>query len=409
MPDFDKDDDIRLSPETPASDPVVEAYVERTERSWGTRIGSSLKGILAGILMVLVAVGVLFWNEGRAVRTADALSEGAGTVMATAADRVDPALEGKLVLVSGRVASGGRLTDPLFAVSSEGVRLTRKVEMFQWIEHSRSETQKKLGGGEETITTYTYTQDWNGDVVESSHFKKPEGHANPARTVEPKVFGQDRATIGAFRLNADQAAATGSLKPLPASTGNEVAIRQALGGGRYVNVVEGRILVANDPGRPAIGDLRISHEVAVPGEATIVARQASGGFAPYVTSNGQEISIIRQGILTGAQVFADAQSGNMVVTWIIRVVGLLLMAGGFGAILAPIRVLADVVPVIGSLVGMGTSTVALILTLILGPSVIAIAWFASRPLLSLALIGGGVLLAVGLAMVRRRRGAASPA
>jgi len=48
-------------------------------------------------------------------------------------------------------------------------------------------------------------------------------------------------------------------------------------------------------------------------------------------------------------------------------------------------------------VGGATGIVATVFTLILGSVVIAIAWFASRPMLSFAIIAGGIVIAVALA------------
>jgi len=52
---------------------------------------------------------------------------------------------------------------------------------------------------------------------------------------------------------------------------------------------------------------------------------------------------------------------------------------------------------LGSLVGGVTGISAAVLTLLLGSIVIAIAWFASRPILSLAIVGIGFAIAIGLA------------
>ena len=83
-----------------------------------------------------------------------------------AADKVDPANEGKLVHVTGTLSTTGPATDSDFAVKIDGVRLVRHVEMFQWTEQSGTETTKKLGGGETTKTTYTYRQEWADKPVD---------------------------------------------------------------------------------------------------------------------------------------------------------------------------------------------------------------------------------------------------
>jgi hypothetical protein len=49
-----------------------------------------------------------------------------------------------------------------------------------------------------------------------------------------------------------------------------------------------------------------------------------------------------------------------------------------------------------------------VLTLLVGPVVIAIGWFAYRPLLSVGIIAGGVLLAVIVTRLRRKAPLSQP-
>ncbi|MCY1313483.1 Transmembrane protein 43 [compost metagenome] len=86
--------------------------------------------------------------------------------------------------------------------------------------------------------------------------------------------------------------------------------------------------------------------------------------------------------------------------------GLIGLFIGFTLMLSLISIIADIIPVLGSVVGFGTGVIAAILTLIIGPLVIAIAWFAYRPLLPLAIVAVGALIAFGIGY--RRAGKAKP-
>jgi hypothetical protein len=44
-------------------------FSEPSRESWFGRIGGAIKGVLVGLTLFLVAFPILFWNEGRAVRT----------------------------------------------------------------------------------------------------------------------------------------------------------------------------------------------------------------------------------------------------------------------------------------------------------------------------------------------------
>ena len=105
--------------------------------------------------------------------------------------------------------------------------------------------------------------------------------------------------------------------------------------------------------------------------------------------------------------FQQAQDANTMITWIIRIAGLIAIFVGFKLFFGLFGVIGDVVPFIGSIVRGGTSIIALILTLLVGPIVIAIGWFAYRPLLAIAIIAVGVALAFGVSFLRRKAPAAA--
>ena len=177
------------------------SVVETTTESWGSRLGGALKGILFGIVLVLLAIGLLFWNEGRAVKRAGSLAECRKVTVSVPADRIDPQNNGKPVHTTGKaLVRGPELADPLFpAVKVKAISLQRKVEMYQWQEHSKSNTKKNTGGSTTTTTTYTYSMGWSSSLIDSTSFKE-KGHDNPAQMpVEAAEFAAAEVTLGAFR------------------------------------------------------------------------------------------------------------------------------------------------------------------------------------------------------------------
>src|SRR5690606_10248642 len=117
-----------------------------------------------------------FLNEGRAVKTHRALNEGQKGAVSVQADKVDPANDGKLVHVIGKATTAEVLKDGPFEMAANAITLTRSVEMYQWVEETKSETRKKLGGGTETIKTTVYEKAWKSSLQPSSEFKHPEEH-----------------------------------------------------------------------------------------------------------------------------------------------------------------------------------------------------------------------------------------
>jgi hypothetical protein len=94
-------------------------FTVTTSKGWFGRIGESIKGILFGMLLIVISFPVLFMNEGRTVKTRKTLDEGAKSVLSVSSDTVSPANEGKIVHLTGKTAADGALTDPEFGVSAE--------------------------------------------------------------------------------------------------------------------------------------------------------------------------------------------------------------------------------------------------------------------------------------------------
>jgi hypothetical protein len=93
----------------------------------------------------------------------------------------------------------------------------------------------------------------------------------------------------------------------------------------------------------------------------------------------------------------------------LRLVGVFAMFAGFMLILAPLVVVADVVPFIGNILSAGSALVSLVLTAIVAPVVIAVAWFWYRPLVSAVVLAIGLMLAYGFKRWASQRAAARKA
>jgi hypothetical protein len=379
----------------------ADTYREVTTQSWGSRLGGSIKGILFGIVLILAAFVLLFWNEGRAVKTYKALKEGAGLVVSVGIDKVDQGNEGKLVHISGPAETKETLSDPDFGVSAMAIRLERNVEMYQWEESSKSETKKKLGGGEETVTTYSYNKVWSSRLINSSSFKVPDGHANPtSMQYQEQTFQAGQVTVGAFTLSQGLVSKLGpseklALTALPDNMTDVVKTR--------AKIHEGGLFLGWNPQSPQLGDLKVSFTVVKPGPVSIVSQQTGNSFQPYQTSVGQPVELLKQGTVPADQMFKAAQSSNATLTWILRLVGFLMMLFGMTTILKPISVMGSVVPAIGSLLGAGTFLISLLVSVVLSFVTMAVAWIVYRPLLGILLLAVAVAAIVGIFMVAKKK------
>ena len=162
-----------------------DSFTEVSSEGWLGRIGGSIKGVLFGIVIFLIGFPVLWFNEGSSVDRAKALEEGAGAIVSLASvESVDASKEGKLIHATGKATVEGEVRDDIFGVSAKAIKLNRVVEMYQWKEDKKSKKEKKVGGGTETRTTYNYNKQWSGSAINSSDFKKRDGHSNPPMSLQ---------------------------------------------------------------------------------------------------------------------------------------------------------------------------------------------------------------------------------
>ena len=427
-----------------------------THQSWGSRLGNSLKGIVAGLVFFVLSFPLLFWNEGRTVHRAKALAEGE-SVCAESGETPDVALDGKLVHVTAEAVSDERLADDLFPVAVTGIRLKRVVEMYQWEEDSKSTTKKNLGGSTDTTTTYTYHKRWLDHAVDSSNFQEA-GHDNPEMPLTDATVQAGAVRLGGFELSDDLIARIHGEQPLPFDPGESgfqppfPAQTAVLGGVIYLRpgapaadadapaptpstpenvgkspestaatpentpatpeapapesapAVSAATPAPNFASAPEVGDVRVSFRHVPNHVVSVIAGQTGSRLGAYQTKNGSLV-LLSDGTKTAEEMFSSAKSANKMFAWLLRLAGFLLMLFGVRLVLGPLETLADVVPFIGRIVGFGTGLVAALVAVPCTLVTIAVAWLAYRPVLGIALLVAAVAAVVLL--VRRGRSRAA--
>jgi hypothetical protein len=171
-------------------------------------------GVCIGFLLFFGSWGVLFWNEGRAVKRQEDLDEGRGIVqqvgLTSINATIDKSLDSQLVYVSGVVDGGDAvLYDDLFKINvtnatNGAIKYERNVQMYQWEERSSTRTEKTSGGGTRKITTYSYDKVWKSNLISSSSFKEAVTPPNPTSFLMPSSYlASDDIGLGPFRLSGD--------------------------------------------------------------------------------------------------------------------------------------------------------------------------------------------------------------
>ncbi|XLQ20541.1 MAG: TMEM43 family protein [Candidatus Moraniibacteriota bacterium] len=352
-----------------------------TSESWGSRLGGSIKGILFGVLLLIAAIVLLFWNEGRAVHTKKALDEGQSMVENASIEQIDPGQDGKLVHLNGKLETKDVLEDSQFGVVFEGIKLKRLVEMYQWEENTDSSSTKKMGGSTETTTTYTYNKDWNSSLIDSGGFHD-QGHDNPGIMMyESDTLSAGNVQLGKFKLSESLINKIGNYKNFPV-----VEMKKEVSEDDSIKLIGGIIYIGEDQNNPKIGDLKISYQTVSPEVVSMISQQKGDSFKPFVTSKGQTLEFLTSRDQTAQQMFDSAKSSNKLMTWILRFVGFFMIMIGTKIILKPLEVIGDVVPFIGNIIGFGIGIMSFIAAVQISLLTIAIAWIFYRPMFAIMLI-----------------------
>lgn len=383
------------------------AYTETTTTTYGQRLKNSGKGIMAGLLMFVIGTGLLWWNEGRTVKEKRALNQTEKVCVEMDPATYDASFEGKTIHATGIASTEDVLVDDFCGASANAVAISRNVEYYQWVEHASTTTKDKVGGGQETTTTYTYTKEWTYAPVDSDSFKDPEyiGRNSVRTTVNGTTQRASNVAFGAYRLSDRQIASFSC---------NEAMDLSAISGNfsdSLNNVkVEGNVIYYGNSAAPEVGDVRVTFKKsAASAQISIVADVEGDSFTDHVAKNGNSVQLVNMGEKSAEEMFETAQQGNKIIGWILRVIGILLVVGGLKGIVGIVIAILKVLPFLANIVNVGTSLICWIVGLAWSFLVIAIAWIAYRPVIGIALLVAVGALVFFLVKKSKDAKAAAPA
>jgi hypothetical protein len=385
-----------------------------------------------GPAILFGAAWVIFWNEGGAAKTAARLSEGARSVVTIAADRVDPANEGKLVHLVGQTSTTETLTDPELGVSLRAIKLRRTVEMFQWQEIETREDGLPTPDGKPgaPITKLQHSKEWKGEWQNSALFKEPAGHVNPPAMLLPSADWQaEEVRIGAFALTPSQIAkltpdqpvklngdttggmpqtALAQIELSPPNQGKlyrgdtQLLIRPDLAAvGKNNNRLTFQPAMSAPPvppedvvRTPVVGDVRVRFTANLPREFTLLGQQVGNQVKPYPTKVGGTIDRFLLGRHSADEIFTKDQAWSTRGTWFFRAVSLLIAYLGVAFTTGPlVRTLAST-RIVPAWLTAGVFYVRVALTISLTAILVGAAWFYYRPLWAFGLLAAGSFLLV---------------
>jgi hypothetical protein len=383
------------------------AYQVKTTRNYGQRLTGSLQGIVGGFIIFIVGTVLLFLNEGNYVKQDKAIREAAKTLVRVSdVSSVDTALEGKLIHACAFADTQDTLEDGQFGVKEQAIALSRTVEYYQYVEHESKQRKDKLGGGEETITTYTYDKKWVTTPVNSAGFADPDFQKkNFVLDNEIKAQTQyaKNVTFGAYKLPAFIVRSIEGGDPADINLSkNELAQWNSRIDKRMTELklkaedramlasVQDNVMYLGVSSSPQIGDMRITLTKIQPADISIIARVVGTTFEEYTASNGRTFSSIAMGTVSADSMIASEKRGNSALTWALRLIGLILVCAGIYSIFNIIPTLFKVLPPLASIVGAGVGLVCFIGGLAWSLVVVSIAWLFYRPLIGVPLLAAAI-------------------
>lgn len=339
----------------------------------------STGGFLTGLFFFFGAMVLLGWNEHRTVQNRGAITEFGKAVVERPVDRLDAASEGQAGLFRGETEAGGERVDDRFGIASEGLRLSREVEMYQWVEKKR--TEKDSNGNE--VTRYEYRKEWQSRPVDSDGFHD-RSHQNPGFPFTSARFYAEDARFGAYRLGEDQIDQLPEQRlDLPAELPAELSSQgYRLDAGYYTD--------SRNLAQPEVGNVRLAFSTTPTGPLSVIGTARGTQLGAWTARNGVEIYKQKAGRHEAGVLVQELHDENEFIKWLLRGGGWLGMVLGLTMSFASFTRWLSVIPLLGPLIQRAVFWAGFALATLSATVVIAIAWLAVRPLLAGAVIAGTV-------------------
>ncbi len=342
-------------------------------------------GIIAGLLFVIIGIILLWFNEGRTVKTAETIDEAQTQYIDVSSTKINSNNNGKLIATNGKLElpSSG-VTDTYFDVTVPSAKLTRTVEMYQWKESCKTDNN-----GNERCS---YSKQWSDELINSNSFANPN-YSNPSTMpYSSDTYYAQNVKLGAYNVNSDLLNQLNTNTKVTV-TDNQNSMRAGLNasGYYYTNVQNNN---------PQIGDVRISFSYSNASNVSILAIQSNNTFTPFESTNGYSIYELQEGIMDGKEILNKLTNENNTLKWVLRLIGTIFVIGGFAVMISPLQRLANFIPILGTIFGWVSGFITVVLGLGVSLIVIALAWLRYRPIFSIILL---VVVAAVIILLKKKR------
>lgn len=387
-------------------------YVETSHSNWFQRLGKSVGGVVLGFGLFIGSFAVLYMNEGRL--DLSTVAKKAIDVEATAAAPADA--QGKLVDIAGTFTIKENLTEGLFLKPSNYVSFSRSTEVYAWVEDVQTETKKDaVGGGETTIKKYSYKKDWVSKAQAASSFNtngRRQFERNNSVDIDnspamSRLVADMNKTVSMLYTGNYSMSTEGLSLPGGKSVDDPAALDlEALEGDAKTEFSDGYVYIRKnaDETGDQIGDERVRYTVLLSDFTGTAFGKLKGTTLTPFLAKGEGADALKSKE-TLYRVFDTDKDGAVETlhaefvfwTWILRLVGFLMMFIGLTMILDPISTVLDIVGFLGSVSRFLINIVLFVIALVLSIVTIIVSMIAHNIIvlvIVLALIIGLIVFLV---------------
>lgn len=243
-------------------------------------------------ILLLVFCALLGFNEKKLINNLIDTETERSNLTNISNDTVNDLYNDTLVCVNGKLNINGNLNDNDFGVSVKTSKLVRIVEMYQWKEVNNK-----------------YKQVWSSELynISDNEYNNPDTMPYSSTT----YYASD-VMLGEFRLSFEQIDSLETNKFF-----NDYDYEKISGLGYTIS--DNYITNSNDINNPNIGDIRISFKYNDYEDVTVLATQNNNTFDTYITSKGEELNMVVEGIKEGE----DLLNLNPLLVWTTRIISII--------------------------------------------------------------------------------------
>jgi hypothetical protein len=335
-----------------------------------SQLGSSIKGVLIGLLCFIAAFPVLYCGATRVM----------WNKVFKEAVPVEQAKSGKPAYVTG-IATAEKIGDPPNVAVGDYLRISKTPEVYAWVEHVKEESTKERSGvaSKKTTTTktYSYALEWTSDPKPITNFKSDKWQTFCQNNrLNPSVLNPtlEEKSTSIYAGNCQVKGYAVDVKAVEFYSGSRDM------GSKYVKGVQGA---------PKLGDKRINYTAQPSGVEYTFAGGVSGKSIVKFES-GKETKLAG-GTGSFDALIQSLKSEDKMKGILFFFGGFILMAIGLNGMAGPITTLLEFIPFLGDL---GAGAIRVVLTIIALVISALIYWLIKLWFLWLILIIAGVIAVI---------------